>query len=79
MKTLTIASVPEHFNFPWHLCMENGEFELEDIVLKWIDVKEGTGKQCQMLRNGETDIAVLLTEGIVKDIIAGNPSKIVQV
>jgi ABC-type nitrate/sulfonate/bicarbonate transport system substrate-binding protein len=34
---------------------------------------------CQMLRDGETDIAVILTEGIVKDIVAGNPSKIVQV
>jgi hypothetical protein len=42
-------------------------------------VPEGTGKMCQMLRDGETDIAVILTEGIVKDITAGNPSKIVQV
>jgi hypothetical protein len=40
---------------------------------------EGTGKMCQMLRSGETDIAVILTEGIVKDIVAGNPSRIVQV
>jgi hypothetical protein len=30
------------------------------------------GKMCQMLRDGETDIAVILTEGIVKDIVAGN-------
>jgi TRAP-type uncharacterized transport system substrate-binding protein len=29
--------------------------------------------------DGETDIAVILTEGIVKDIVAGNLSKIVQV
>jgi len=79
MKTLRIAGVPEHFNFPWHLCIENDEFETENIDLKWIDVPEGTGKLCQMLRNGETDIAVILTEGIVKDIIAGNPSKIVQI
>jgi len=79
MKTLRIAGVPEHFNFPWHLCIENDEFEAENIDLKWIDVPEGTGKLCQMLRDGETDIAVILTEGIVKDIIAGNPSKIVQI
>ncbi|MDP5096249.1 MAG: substrate-binding domain-containing protein, partial [Flavobacterium sp.] len=42
-------------------------------------VPEGTGKMCQMLRDGETDIAVILTEGIIKDIAAGNQSKIVQV
>jgi ABC-type nitrate/sulfonate/bicarbonate transport system substrate-binding protein len=34
---------------------------------------------CQMLRNGETDIAVILTEGIVKDIVGGNDCSIVQV
>lgn len=79
MKTLKIAGVPEHFNLPWHLCIENGEFEAQGIDLQWTDVPEGTGKLCQMLRNGETDIAVILTEGIIKDIVTGNPSKIVQV
>jgi ABC-type nitrate/sulfonate/bicarbonate transport system substrate-binding protein len=78
-KTIKIVGVPEHFNLPWHLCIENGEFEETGIDLQWTDVPEGTGKMCQMLRNGETDIAVILTEGIVKDIVAGNPSKIVQV
>ena len=79
MKHIKIAGVPEHFNLPWHLCIENGEFEAVGIDLQWTDVPEGTGKMCQMLRDGETDIAVILTEGIVKDINAGNPSKIVQV
>jgi ABC-type nitrate/sulfonate/bicarbonate transport system substrate-binding protein len=79
MRSIKIAGVPEHFNFPWHLCIENGEFEDAGIDLEWTDVPEGTGKLCQMLRDGETDIAVILTEGIVKDIAAGNPSKIVQV
>ncbi|WP_298304018.1 substrate-binding domain-containing protein [Flavobacterium sp.] len=79
MKTIKIAGVPEHFNLPWHLCIENDEFEAVGIDLQWTDVPEGTGKMCQMLRDGETDIAVILSEGIVKDINAGNPSKIVQV
>ena len=79
MKTIKIAGVPEHFNLPWHLCIENGEFEAVGIDLQWTDVPEGTGKMCQMLRDGETDIAVILSEGIVKDINAENPSKIVQV
>lgn len=79
MKNFKIAGVPEHFNLPWHLCLENGEFEEAGIDLQWTDVPEGTGKMCQMLRDGETDMAVILTEGIVKDITAGNPSKIVQI
>jgi ABC-type nitrate/sulfonate/bicarbonate transport system substrate-binding protein len=79
MTTLKIAGVPEHFNLPWHLCLENDEFATANIDLQWTDVPEGTGKLCQMLRSGEIDIAVILTEGMVKDIVGGNPSKIVQV
>ena len=79
MTSLKIVGVPEHFNLPWHLCLENGEFEKENIDLQWTDVPEGTGKMCQMLRDGTADIAVILTEGIIKDIVNGNPSMIVQV
>jgi ABC-type nitrate/sulfonate/bicarbonate transport system substrate-binding protein len=79
MKTIKIAGVPEHFNLPWHLAIEGKEFAAAGINLEWTDVPEGTGKMCQMLRDGTTDIAVILTEGIVKDIVQGNPSKIVQV
>ena len=79
MKHINIVGVPEHFNLPWHLCIENNEFLANGIDLHWTDIPEGTGKMCQMLRDGETDIAILLTEGIVKDINTGNPSKIVQV
>ncbi|ESU18762.1 hypothetical protein FCR2A7T_21650 [Flavobacterium cauense R2A-7] len=79
MKTVRIAGVPEHFNLPWHLCIENGEFDEVDIDLQWTDVPEGTGKMCQLLREGETDMAVILTEGIIKDIAGGNESSIVQV
>ena len=79
MKTIKIVGVPEHFNLPWHLCIEDGEFEAVGIDLQWTDIPEGTGKMCQMLRDGTTDIAVILTEGILKDITNGNPSKIVQV
>ena len=79
MTSLKIVGVPEHFNLPWHICLEQGEFKKENIDLQWTDVPEGTGKMCQMLRDGSADIAVILTEGILKDIVNGNPSKIVQV
>ena len=79
MKTIKIVGVPEHFNLPWHLCIENGEFEAQNIDLQWTNVPEGTGKMCQILRDADTDIAIILTEGIIKDIVAGNDSSIVQV
>lgn len=77
--TIRIAGVPEHFNLPWHLATEKGLFADAGITLQWTDVPEGTGKICQLLREGRTDMAVILTEGITRDIILGNPSKIVQV
>lgn len=78
MKTVKIIGVPEHFNFPWQLAIEEGAFEERGIDLQWSDIPEGTGKMCQMLQNGDTDLAIILTEGIVKSVVEGNPVKIVQ-
>jgi ABC-type nitrate/sulfonate/bicarbonate transport system substrate-binding protein len=78
MKTVRIVGVPEHFNLPWLMAIEEGAFEERGIDLQWSDIPEGTGKMCQMLQNGETDLAIILTEGIVKSITEGNPVKIVQ-
>ena len=78
MKKVNIIGVPEHFNLPWHLAIEEGAFEERGIDLQWTDIPEGTGRMCQMLENGETDLAIILTEGLVKSITEGNPAKIVQ-
>lgn len=78
MKTARIIGVPEHFNLPWHMAIEEGAFADRGIDLQWTDVPEGTGRMCKMLENGETDLAIILTEGLVKSISEGNPAKIVQ-
>jgi ABC-type nitrate/sulfonate/bicarbonate transport system substrate-binding protein len=79
MKTLTVGGVPEHFNLPWHLAIEEGKFTNEGIDLKWKEFPDGTGAMNKALRDGSIDIAIILTSGIIKDIIDGNPSKIVKV
>ncbi len=78
MRKVNIGGVPEHFNLAWYLTLKEGEYKEKDINLRWHDYYGGTGAMCKALREGDIDIAVILTEGIVKDIIAGNPSKIVQ-
>ncbi|QXP54686.1 ABC transporter substrate-binding protein [Cellulophaga sp. HaHa_2_95] len=78
MKKVRIIGVPEHFNLPWHMAIEENAFKERGIDLSWTDIPEGTGKMCQMLESDETDLAIILTEGIVKSISAGNPVKIVQ-
>lgn len=79
MEKIVISGVPEHFNLPWKQAITAGKFSEQGIDLQWRDVPEGTGKLCDLLRSGQTDMAVILTEGLVRDIVQGNPSKIVQV
>jgi ABC-type nitrate/sulfonate/bicarbonate transport system substrate-binding protein len=78
MKKINIGGVPEHFNLAWYLTLKNGEYKEEGINLRWKDYFGGTGAMNKGLREGEIDMAVILTEGVIKDIIDGNPSKIVQ-
>ena len=78
MRKVNIGGVPEHFNLAWYLTLKNGDYKAKDINLRWNDYYGGTGEMCTALRSGEIDMAVILTEGIIKDIIDGNPSKIVQ-
>ena len=78
MKQINIGGVPEHFNLAWYLTLKNGEYKDEGINLRWKDYFGGTGAMNKALREGEIDMAVILTEGVIKDIIDGNPTKIVQ-
>ena len=78
MIKINIGGVPEHFNYPWHFGIENELFKSKGIDLNWKDYPGGTGDMCKDLRSNQLDIAIVLTEGIIKDISIGNPSKIIQ-
>jgi sulfonate transport system substrate-binding protein len=79
MKNVRIGGVPEHFNYAWYLALKQGHFKPHNINVRWKDYFGGTGQMANALRNNEIDIAVILTEGIIKDITEGSPCKIVQV
>ncbi len=76
--TIRLGGVPEHFNLPIHLAIERGDFVQKGIDLQWIDCPGGTGQMTKALREGETDVCIALTEGMIADIIRGNPSKLVS-
>jgi len=78
MIEIKIGGVPEHFNLGWYLTLKNGEYKNEGINLRWKDYPGGTGEMCKALKNKEIDLAVVLTEGIIKDIIEGDKVKIIQ-
>lgn len=79
MKQLKIGGVPEHFNLPWRLAIEEGDFRNEGIHLHWSDMGGGTGQMLRGLETGSIDVAVLLTEGITRGILQGLKAKIIQV
>lgn len=78
MLKVKIGGVPEHFNLPWQLSKEFGLFERKQIDLDWKFYSAGTGAMVSALRDGELDMAVLLTEGAVSSIIKGLDAKIVK-
>ncbi len=77
-NTIRLGGVPEHFNLPVHLAIEEKKFESRGIKVEWTTFKGGTGQMTKALRNDEVDACILLTEGIIKDIVKGNPSKIIS-
>lgn len=79
MIGLKVGGVPEHFNLPWRMAIEEGKFRDENIQLHWSDMSGGTGQMIRGLETGSIDVAVLLTEGITKAVLQGLDAKIIQV
>jgi ABC-type nitrate/sulfonate/bicarbonate transport system substrate-binding protein len=79
MKRFKIGGVPEHFNLPWRLAIEEGKFKSAGVELHWSDMTGGTGQMIKGLQAGTIDIAVLLTEGITRAILKGLDAKIMAV
>lgn len=79
MLGLKVGGVPEHFNLPWRMGIEEGKFRKEGIQLHWSDMGGGTGQMIRGLENKTLDVAILLTEGGTRAILQGLDAKIIQV
>lgn len=77
MERITITGVPEHFNLPWRRLVDTQPFKDQELLVEWVDEPRGSGAMNQAIREGSTDIAIVLTESFVKDSIGGNPGKII--
>lgn len=79
MKKIRIGGVPEHFNYPWHLALNNGEFAQNNIDLSWTNYSTGTGAMCKDLESDLLDMAIILTEGAVNALSQSNSFQLVKV
>lgn len=76
MKTIRITGVPEHFNYPFRIMADSQPFREKGILINWLEESRGSGKMAQMLQEGETDIALLLTESFLKEVSHGHALKL---
>lgn len=75
---LKVGGVPEHFNFPWIKLIESNAFSSIGVNLEWINFPGGTGAMSEALNKEEIHIAMMLTEGSVKQIADGMQFRILQ-
>jgi len=77
MLKIKVGGVPEHFNFPWLKCIENNFFkQIADV--QWVDCPGGTGEMAMALNDKKIDLAIMLTEGSIKEIEGGKDFEIIQ-
>lgn len=70
MTRIVIGGVPEHFNLPWALAVEQHVFRTLGVTLEWREFPEGTGAMMRAVEAKDVDIALVLTEGAVAHIAA---------
>jgi sulfonate transport system substrate-binding protein len=71
--------VPEHFNLPWQLALEQDVFSALNIQVSWTYFAGGTGVMTEALQEGDLDVALMLTEGFVSAFHRGLDARIVKV
>lgn len=74
---LRIGGVPEHFNLPWRLAVADDAFA--DTPIRFTEYPQGTGELTRALRDNELDVALVLTEGAVLDVLKNDATRLVKV
>jgi ABC-type nitrate/sulfonate/bicarbonate transport system substrate-binding protein len=78
-RDLRVGGVPEHFNLPWRLAAGADRFVNNGVKVDWREVPAGSGELTRRLRDGELDLALVLTESAVADILVHDRNRIVKV
>ena len=77
--SIVVAGVPEHFNLPWHLGVEENAFSDAGVDLTYREFPGGTGAMTRALAAQEVDMAVLLTAGAIADVVKRRKTKLVKI
>lgn len=78
-RRLRVGGVPEHFNLPWRLAIDDNAFSKTGAAVAYTDYPGGTGELTRALRDNELDVALVLTEGAVADILQHDRNRLVKI
>jgi ABC-type nitrate/sulfonate/bicarbonate transport system substrate-binding protein len=78
-RLLRVGGVPEHFNLPWRLAIADNAFSETGATVEYSDYPAGTGELTRALRDNELDVALVLTEGAVADIMQHDKNRLVKI
>lgn len=66
MQPIKIAGVPEHFNTPWKYALDHDLFAKTGLQIEFLEYGNGTAAMCEDLSSQKIDMAIVLTEGVIK-------------
>ena len=64
---------------PWHLAIADDAFNECELDVQFIEYPGGTGAMTKALSSDELDLALLLYEGAVTNILRGHENRVVKV
>jgi ABC-type nitrate/sulfonate/bicarbonate transport system substrate-binding protein len=64
---------------PWRLAIDDSAFSATDAEVRYTDYPAGTGELTRALREDELDVALVLTEGAVADIVQHDKNRLVKI
>jgi len=70
--TISVGGVPEHFNLPWLLAIEESAFNDLGIEVRFQEFGGGTGAMAAAIDRRQIDLAMLLTEGCLAEQLKGS-------
>ncbi|KAJ3147863.1 hypothetical protein HDU86_007858 [Geranomyces michiganensis] len=68
LEKIRLGCVPEHFSSPLYQAVESGLFRNAGVEVEIVSCPGGTGEMVNALNDGQIDIAIALTEGLIASL-----------
>ncbi|KAI9088352.1 hypothetical protein DFS34DRAFT_577908 [Phlyctochytrium arcticum] len=74
VEKIRVGCVPEHFSAPLYQALAADAYQEKGLEVEIVSCPGGTGEMTNKLNDGEIDVAIALTEGLISNIVNNRPS-----